>query len=156
MNATRGLVLSSAATMLVMANLLLAAGALLGPVHWPHVPAIVLAFNVVYVVPALLAVACAAWLAARDPDFLVAPPAFAAAAIVLLTFVGYFLLALAWFPLMKRLGMVPPQMETGAPVTLFMTLAGMACVAVPVWWIEARIVRRLRAKADPAAAGARA
>ena len=120
MNATRKLMLASAVMMLVLANLFLLAGALLNPVEWTQALRIVPDFNLVYALPAVLAAALAAVPVARDPDFFEAPPAFAAAAVLLLAFVAYFLLALGWFPLMKSIGMVSPKMQTEASITLFM------------------------------------
>lgn len=156
MNATRKLMLASAVMMLGLANLFLLAGALLNPVEWTQALRIVPDFNLVYALPAVLAAALAAVPVARDPDFIEAPPAFAAAAVLLLAFVAYFLLALGWFPLMKSIGMVSPKMQTEASITLFMTMLGMACLAIPAWWLESRIVRGVQAQARAGAGGGKA
>jgi len=153
MSATRKLMLASALVMLVLCNLFLLVGGLLNPVDGARVLPIVANFNLVYVVPAMLAAALAAVPVARDPDFLDAPPAFAAAAVLLLAFVAYFVLVLGWLPLMKELGMVPPKMRTEASITLFMTLLGTACLAIPAWWLESRIVRRMQVQARAVASG---
>jgi hypothetical protein len=154
MSATRKLALASAVMMLVLSNLFLLVGAMLNEVDWTtQLLRAAAAGNLVYVVPALLAAALAAVPVARDPDFLETPPAFAAAAVLLLSFVAYFLLALGWFPLMKGIGMVPSRMQTAAPVILFMTMLAMACLTIPAWWLESRIVRRVQARARAGANG---
>ena len=153
MSATHKLMLASALVMLVLSNLCLLVGGLLNPVDGTELLPIVANFNLVYVVPAMLAAALAAVPVARDPDFLEAPSAFAASAVLLLTFVAYFLLALGWFPLMKSIGMVSPKMRIEASITLFMTMLGMACLAIPAWWLESRIVRRLQMQARAVANG---
>lgn len=133
MNATRRLMLASAIAACVVGTALPLAGALFGQVDWQALPRGAAPPSVGYVLPAMLATALAAVPVARDPDFPVVRAACAGAASLLLAFVGFFVLMLAWVSAMKDAGVMPQRMADGAPVTPFATLAFAVVAAVPGW-----------------------
>ena len=144
MNATRRLMLASAAAAFAVGNALPVAGALLGQVGWRELLLAMPVLNLVYLAPAMLAAALAALAVARDPDFERVPAGYAGASLLLLAFVAYFLLLLAWLPAMQAAGLLPASMRSDAPVTLFMTLVLAAMAAVPGWAVASLAVRWAR------------
>lgn len=147
MNTTRRLMLASAGAALCVGNTLPVVGVLLGQMSWHDLVSTLLAINLVYVVPVMAAAAIAAIVIARDPDFETTPAGYASATLLLVTFVVYFLLLLAWLPVMKALELIPPDMPTGGPVTLFMILVAAVMAAAPGWLLYSIGVRWARTDA---------
>lgn len=146
MNASirRRLMAGSAVMALLLGNMLHPLLALAGGVPLSQIAGAALPLNLVYLWPAALAAAGAAWVIARDPDFDRTAALYAGAAMVLLTFVGYFLLMALWLPLSKYIGMSSPAMVTAPSVTLFLTLLLAVVAGLPGWALQCQVIRWAR------------